>query len=74
MNRSLIVAAVYVCWLKPFPRRLRQESDRPGQRWRPATGPTTFTVEPDLDPNNFKVDHPEQFPLATAGEHMPRRS
>ena len=27
-------------------------------------------VEPDLDANNFKVDHPEQFPLATAGEHV----
>ena len=26
-------------------------------------------VEPDMDANNFKVDHPEQFPLATATEH-----
>ena len=26
-------------------------------------------VEPDLDANNFKVDHPEQFPLVTAVEH-----
>ena len=26
-------------------------------------------VEPDLDANNFKVDHPEQFPLATAVEY-----
>ena len=25
--------------------------------------------EPDLDANNFKVDHPEQFPLATAVEY-----
>ena len=24
---------------------------------------------PDLDANNFKVDHPEQFPLVTAIEH-----
>ena len=24
---------------------------------------------PDLDSNNFKVDHPEQFPLVTAVEH-----
>ena len=23
-----------------------------------------------MDANNFKVDHPEQFPLATAGEHV----
>jgi cobalt-zinc-cadmium efflux system membrane fusion protein len=35
-----------------------------------GTGPTAATVEPDLDANNFKVDHPERFPLATAGEHI----
>ncbi len=32
------------------------------------TGPTKATVEPDLDANNFKVENPEQFPLAEAGE------
>jgi cobalt-zinc-cadmium efflux system membrane fusion protein len=35
-----------------------------------GTGPVTTAVEPDLDPNNFKVDHPEQFTLAMAGEHV----
>jgi membrane fusion protein, heavy metal efflux system len=35
-----------------------------------STGPTPTTVEPDLDPNSFKVEHPERFPLATAGEHI----
>jgi cobalt-zinc-cadmium efflux system membrane fusion protein len=35
-----------------------------------GTGPTAIAIEPDLDANNFKVDHPEQFPLATAGEHV----
>ena len=34
-----------------------------------GTGPIPGAVEPDLDANNFKVDHPERFPLATAGEH-----
>ena len=34
-----------------------------------AEAPTPATVEPDLDSNNFKVDHPEQFPLATAVEY-----
>ena len=34
-----------------------------------AEAPPPATVEPDLDANNFKVDHPEQFPLATAAEH-----
>ena len=33
------------------------------------TGPHLVTVEPDMDAGNFKVDHPEQFPLATAGEY-----
>jgi cobalt-zinc-cadmium efflux system membrane fusion protein len=35
-----------------------------------STGPQPTSVEPDLDANNFKVDHPERFPLATAGEHV----
>ncbi len=32
------------------------------------TGPVPTKVEPDMDSSNFKVDHAEQFPLATAGE------
>ena len=31
--------------------------------------PPPATVEPDLDANNFKVDHPEQFPVVAAIEH-----
>ncbi|HVR25632.1 MAG TPA: efflux RND transporter periplasmic adaptor subunit [Candidatus Polarisedimenticolia bacterium] len=34
-----------------------------------AEAPPPATVEPDLDAKNFKVDHPEQFPLVTAIEH-----
>jgi membrane fusion protein, heavy metal efflux system len=34
-----------------------------------AEAPPPATVEPDLDANNFKVDHPEQFPLITAAEY-----
>ncbi len=34
-----------------------------------AEAPPKATVEPDLDANNFKVDHPDQFPLATAAEY-----
>jgi cobalt-zinc-cadmium efflux system membrane fusion protein len=34
-----------------------------------AEAPPPATVEPDLDSNNFKVDHPEQFPLVAAIEH-----
>lgn len=34
-----------------------------------AEAPPAATVEPDLDANNFKVDHPDQFPLVAAVEH-----
>jgi len=34
-----------------------------------AEAPPKVTVEPDLDANNFKVDHPDQFPLARAAEY-----
>ena len=34
-----------------------------------AEAPPPASVEPDMDANNFKVDHPDQFPLATAVEH-----
>ncbi|MFZ1142349.1 MAG: efflux RND transporter periplasmic adaptor subunit [Candidatus Sulfotelmatobacter sp.] len=34
-----------------------------------AEAPPKATVEPDLDANNFKVDHPDQFPLVAAIEH-----
>jgi cobalt-zinc-cadmium efflux system membrane fusion protein len=34
------------------------------------TGPHPAVVEPDVNPDNFKVDHPEQFPIVTATEYM----
>jgi hypothetical protein len=34
------------------------------------TGPHPATVQPDMDANNFTVDHPERCPLATAGEYV----
>ena len=34
-----------------------------------AQEPGKPVVESDFDSNNFKVDHAEQFPLATAVEH-----
>jgi cobalt-zinc-cadmium efflux system membrane fusion protein len=34
------------------------------------TAPPAAQVEPDMDASNFKVDHPEQFPVVTAGSHM----
>jgi membrane fusion protein, heavy metal efflux system len=35
-----------------------------------STGPVPTTVQPDMDSNNFRVQHPEQSPLTTAGEHV----
>jgi cobalt-zinc-cadmium efflux system membrane fusion protein len=35
-----------------------------------GTAPVPTKAEPDMDSNNIKVDHPEQFPLATAGERV----
>jgi len=34
-----------------------------------AEAPPAAVVVPDMDANNFKVEHPEQFPLATAVAH-----
>jgi len=34
-----------------------------------AEAPPPAKVQPDLDANNFVVDHPEQFPLVAAVEH-----
>lgn len=34
-----------------------------------VTAPPPAVVETDADANNFKVDHPDQFPLATAVEY-----
>jgi cobalt-zinc-cadmium efflux system membrane fusion protein len=34
------------------------------------TGPRPATIEPDVNADNFNVDHPERFPLVAAGEYM----
>ncbi len=34
-----------------------------------AEAPPSAKVEPDLDANNFKVEHPEQFPIVAAIEY-----
>ncbi len=40
-----------------------------GKQDAKAETPPPATVETELDANNFKVDNPERFPLATAVEH-----
>jgi membrane fusion protein, heavy metal efflux system len=39
-----------------------------GQESLKAEAPPAAVVEPEMNPNNFNVDHPEQFALATAVE------
>jgi cobalt-zinc-cadmium efflux system membrane fusion protein len=34
------------------------------------TGPHRAAVEPDMDANNLRVEHPEQFPVVTAGDYV----
>lgn len=34
-----------------------------------AEAPAQVTVEPEMDANNFKLDHPERFPVVTATEY-----
>ena len=42
----------------------------PAQAATTGTGPLPVNVVPDLDANNFQVEHAERFPLVTAGEYV----
>jgi cobalt-zinc-cadmium efflux system membrane fusion protein len=44
----------------------------PQQDAKDGTGPSQAVVVPEMDANHFRVDHPEQFSLATAGEYIAR--
>jgi cobalt-zinc-cadmium efflux system membrane fusion protein len=66
MNRLLLIEAI-LCLSLSF---LLGGCESKVTAQAAGTGPTPIAVETDLDANNFKVDHPEQFPLATAGEHV----
>jgi cobalt-zinc-cadmium efflux system membrane fusion protein len=69
MNRSVIVVASLCVSLGLFiagcERKVRAQDNVAA-----STGPSPTVVESDLDANNFKVLHPDQFPLATAGERI----
>jgi len=69
MNRSYVVVAALSVGFSLFTAGCEKKV-RAQDKVEAATGPQSTTVEPDLDANNFKVDHPERFPLATAGEHI----
>jgi len=69
MNRSFVLeATLCVCVALSTAacgRRVTAASKSDGD-----TGPHVAAVEPELDANNFTVDHPERFPLATAGAYV----
>jgi cobalt-zinc-cadmium efflux system membrane fusion protein len=66
MNRSIhiVEAAACLCLIVFLAGCGKKAADD-----KSGTGPAAVTVVPDIDPNNFQVDHPEQFPLVTAGSH-----
>ena len=68
MNRSLLLSAGLCLGLM----MAGTGCDRRATAADGGIGPQPVVVEPDMDSNNFKVEHPEQFPLATAGEHTAR--
>ena len=67
MNRSfLLQATLAVCALvysSGCGRRVSAASEG-------DTGPRPTVTQPDFDPNSFTVDHPERFPLVTAGDYV----
>jgi cobalt-zinc-cadmium efflux system membrane fusion protein len=69
MNRLLLVEAVLCLGASLFTTGCGKNVSAQSKA-EASIGPVPTLVEPDLDANNFKVDHPEQFPLATAGEHV----
>ena len=69
MNRSFLVAAtaclVFSLLFTGCERKVTAQ-----QSAADNGGAVPGAVVPDLDSNNFKVDHPDQFPLAAAGQHV----
>jgi cobalt-zinc-cadmium efflux system membrane fusion protein len=69
MNRTIVIEATLCLGLTLLhagcERRVaaRESADT-------GTGPVSSAVEPNMDASNFKVDHPEEFPLVAAGEYV----
>lgn len=70
MNRrtNLLLAATLFSFL--FVAACSKKGDPPSDA---DTGPHPATVEPDMDASNFKVDHPDQFPLVDAATYLASR-
>jgi cobalt-zinc-cadmium efflux system membrane fusion protein len=76
MNRTIslemvfCVALVAASWWLLTGCGSRVSAQSPAHAATTGTGPLPVNVVPDLDANNFQVEHAERFPLVTAGEHM----
>src|SRR5580700_11860219 len=68
MNRLLLIEAVLCLSAGLFATGCGKVAAQ--SKAEASTGPVPTAVEPDLDANNFKVDHPDRFALATAGERV----
>jgi cobalt-zinc-cadmium efflux system membrane fusion protein len=69
MKRLLIIQATLCVCLSVFLAGCEKKIAAQGKPPE-GTDPAPIKVETDMDPNNFRVDHPEQFPLAKATEHI----
>jgi len=70
MKVKIRCAAVMLAALACLPASLTLVGCNESKADPKAEAPPKAVVEPDLDANNFKVDHPEQFPLVTAVEYQ----
>jgi membrane fusion protein, heavy metal efflux system len=66
MNRKLLILLTLSSVLASSCGKIAEPPKPPAG----STGPVATTVQPDLDANHFKADHPERFPLVTAGEYV----
>ena len=69
MNRRVAVIEAVLCAGLSFVLAGCEKKVAAQNKAPAGTGPQPITVVTDMDPNDFRVVHPEQFPLATAGEH-----
>jgi len=70
MNRLLILEATVCLGLSLLATGCNRTVKAQGSADAATVGAVPSPVVPQMDTDNFKVDHPEQFPLATAGEHV----
>jgi cobalt-zinc-cadmium efflux system membrane fusion protein len=67
MNRSLLLQASFCFCLILTTTGCGRKVDAAGTDG--DTGPKPAKVEAEMDTSNFKVDHPERFPMTTAAEY-----